>query len=95
MVNEGEAARGFTMTWHLDVLITPSQDEARAFVEEYETFRGKAFTRDERATIAAAATYALAYSARCEHCIDPRTEGFPPGSPRAALARYGDRYLAP
>src|SRR5579863_7645761 len=36
----GEAARGFTMTWHLDVLITPGQDEARAFVEEYETFRG-------------------------------------------------------
>lgn len=89
----GEAARGFTMTWYLDVLITPSQDEARAFVAEYETCRGKAFTSDERATIAAAATYALAYSARCEHCIDPRTGDFPAGSSRAALARFGDRYL--
>ncbi|HLJ32728.1 MAG TPA: hypothetical protein VKU38_03710, partial [Ktedonobacteraceae bacterium] len=89
------AARGFTMTWHLDVLITPGQDEARAFVEEYETSRGKTFTNDERATIAAAATYALAYGARCEHCIDPRTGNFPEGSHREALAAYGDRYLAP
>ncbi len=91
----GEAARGFTMTWHLDVLITPTPDEARSFVEEYESFRGKAFTRDERATVAAAATYALAYGARCEHCIDPRTSNFPAGSHREALARYGEKYLAP
>jgi Phosphotransferase enzyme family len=89
----GEAARGFTMTWHLDVLITPTPDEARSFVEEYETFRGKRFTRDERATIAAAATYALAYGARCEHCIDPRSSDFAPGSQREALARYGEKYL--
>jgi hypothetical protein len=89
----GEAARGFTMTWHLDVLITPSQNEALAFVKEYETFRGKTFTGDERATIAAAATYALAYGARCEHCIDPRTGNFPAGSHREALTRYGAMYL--
>ncbi|MHB8595985.1 MAG: phosphotransferase [Ktedonobacteraceae bacterium] len=91
----GEAARGFTMTWYLDVPITPSQDEARAFVAEYETCRGKTFTKDERATIAAAATYAFAYGARCEHCINPRTGDFPPGSHREALASYGDRYLKP
>src|SRR5438128_7714395 len=40
----GEAARGFTMTWHLNVPLIPSQDEARAFVNEYETARGRAFT---------------------------------------------------
>ncbi len=91
----GEAARGFTMTWHLDVLITPSADEARAFVAEYEICRGKTFTGVERATITAAATYALAYGARCEHCIDPRAGNFPPGSHREALVRYGDKYLAP
>ncbi len=89
----GEAARSFTMTWHLDVLITPTPDEARAFVAEYEAFRGKPFTHAERATVAAAATYALAYGARCEHCLDPRTNNFPPGSHREALARYGNQYL--
>jgi Phosphotransferase enzyme family len=82
----GEAARGFTMTWHLDVLITPTPDEARSFVEEYETFRGQSFTGDERATVAAAATYALAYGARCEHCIDPRSNNFSAGSHREALS---------
>ena len=91
----GEAARGFTMTWHLDVLITPSQNEACASVSEYETYRGKAFTSNERTTIAAATTYALAYGARCEHCIDPRTSDFPAGSAREALAHYGEDYLAP
>lgn len=40
-------------------------------------------------TIAAAATYAIAYSARCEHSLDPRNSNFPEGSYREALACYG------
>jgi hypothetical protein len=91
----GEAARGFTSTWHLDVRIAPDPEEARAFVHEYETARGKSFTAVEWNTIAAAATYAMAYSARCEHSLDPRTSNFPEGSYREALARYGASYLAP
>jgi hypothetical protein len=91
----GDAARGFTMTWHLDVPITPSPEEAQAFVHEYEMARGKMFSAAERALMAAAATYALAYGARCEHCLDPRERNFPSGSHREALARHGDAFLRP
>lgn len=91
----GDAARGFTMTWHLDVPLAPGAEEARAFVAEYEAARGKAFTAAERVTMSAAATYAMAYSARCEHCLNPLADAasFPIGSYRAALARYGEHLL--
>lgn len=87
----GDAARGFTMTWNLDkpVPLAPSAEEAQAFVAEYEAARGKAFTAEERIIMCAAATYAIAYTARCEHCLDPNPIDFPTGSYREALARYG------
>jgi len=47
----------------------PSRDEARAFVVDYEATRGRAFTAAERRRLDAAAIYALAYTARCEHGI--------------------------
>lgn len=91
----GDAARGFTMTWNLDtpVPLAPAAEEARAFVAEYEAARGKAFTGEERVIMSAAATYAMAYSARCEHCLDPNPTSFPMGSYREALARYGAHLL--
>ncbi|TMF52461.1 MAG: hypothetical protein E6I32_00610 [Chloroflexi bacterium] len=89
----GDAARGFTMTWHLDVPLAPTPDEARAFIAEYEAVRGSAFTKAEWATIAAAATFAIAYSARCENCLDAEATTFPEGSYREALSRYGEVFL--
>jgi hypothetical protein len=91
----GEAARSFTATWYLDVPIMPSPEEAAAFVREYEQARGRAFAPAARETLRAAALYATAYTARCEHARDPRAGDFPPGSAREALAVYGDRFLAP
>ena len=67
--------------------------EARAFVAEYEEARGRSFTRDERARPAAAATYNVAYGARCESCGDPTATSFAEGSQRDTLARYGEEYL--
>ena len=90
----GNAARGFTMTWQLDVPLAPVLDELWAFVSEYEAARGIAFTSTERTTIAASAAYALAYSARCENCLDPGTKDFPAGSFREALAHYGETLLS-
>jgi hypothetical protein len=90
----GDAARGFTMTWHLEVPLAPSLDELWAFVSEYEEARGIAFTSTERTTIAASAAYALAYSARCENCLDPGAKIFPSGSFREALARYGEKLVS-
>jgi hypothetical protein len=89
----GDAARGFTMTWHLDVPVAPTLDELWAFVEEYEAARGKPFTEAERATIGAAAAYALAYTARCENCFNPGATDYPAGSFREALSDYGEALL--
>jgi hypothetical protein len=90
----GDAARGFTMTWHIDVPLAPSLDEFWAFVNEYEAARGIAFTPAERTTIAASGVYALAYSARCENCLDPGAKDFPVGSFREALAHYGEKLVS-
>ncbi|MFL5693953.1 MAG: phosphotransferase [Ktedonobacteraceae bacterium] len=89
----GDAARGFTMTWFLDVPILPTRAEAQAFINEYECARGKSFSADEYKTIAAAATYGLAYGARCEHSLQPLAGEYPPGSCRDLLKRYGNAFL--
>lgn len=82
----GEAARGFTFTWRIPVRLAPSLDESRAFVSEYEAARGRPFTGAERETLGAAAAYALAYTARCEHCL----AGEAPGNALDALATHGE-----
>lgn len=53
---------------------TTSREEARAFVVDYETARGEMLTNDERRRLDAAAIYAMAYTARCEHSGDPSEE---------------------
>ena len=86
----GEAARGFTFTWRIPVRLAPSLDESRAFVSEYEAARGTPFTSAERETAGAAAVYALAYTARCEHCLGSRA----PGNALDALATHGEELFA-
>lgn len=53
---------------------TTSREQARAFVADYETARSKALTEVERQRLNAAAIYAMAYAARCEHSGDPSGE---------------------
>lgn len=89
----GQAARGFTMTWDLPVDLTPTPNEARAFVADYEQERGTPFSAPERVRLGASATYALAYTARCEACADPKATEFPPGSARLALAHHAHEFL--
>ncbi len=84
----GTAAAHFPVTWELDVPETPSIDEVAAFVREYEQARGAPFTRLELAEIEAAATYARAYKARCEHAIDPQSARWN-GSSRESLLANG------
>ena len=84
----GSAAADFPVTWELDVPETPSVREVVAFVREYEEARGAPFTRSELAEVAAAATYARAYKARCEHAIDPGGARWR-GSSREGLERDG------
>ncbi|HYQ28555.1 MAG TPA: phosphotransferase [Polyangiaceae bacterium] len=63
----GRAAAQFTAQWEVPAVLTPSPDEAQAFVDEYQTARGRKFSRAERALAAAAARYAVARAARLEH----------------------------
>src|SRR5919202_1951543 len=84
----GSAAAHFPVTWELDVPETPSVREVVAFVREYEEARGAPFIPSELAEVAAAATYARAYKARCEHAIDLGGARWR-GSSRESLERDG------
>lgn len=68
----------------------PSRDEARGFVADYLSARGRSLTRDEAVRLDAAAIYAMAYTARCEHSLSPDEE-----TPMAAALRSApDAYLS-
>jgi hypothetical protein len=88
----GEAARSFTASWDPPARpLMPTPEEARAFVAEYEAARGRSFDAAERRTLGAAAVYALAYGARCEHA--GATSAPEPGSQRDTLRRHGEEFL--
>jgi len=63
----GRAAAQFTAQWDIPALLTPTASEAQAFVDEYQTARGRKFSRAERTVAAAAAHYLVAQVARFEH----------------------------
>ena len=90
----GNAARCYISTWHFDKPQAPTPDDARAFVADYEAARGSSFTQTERHMLAASATYAIAYTARCEHCLDLKASTFPIGSFRDVLSLYGEEFLS-
>jgi hypothetical protein len=85
----GIAASNFTSTWSLGIPNPPSPAETRLFVEDYEKARGGRFSEAEREAIAAAAIYAIAYIARCEHAVGTEGKGFR-GSFREALPLHRD-----
>jgi hypothetical protein len=67
----GSAVAHFQVTWELPVPETPTAEAMAAFLRDYEQARGADLTAFELEEVAAAATYARAYNARCEHAIDP------------------------
>jgi hypothetical protein len=87
----GAAAVHFLVTWDIPVVLTPTPAECLAFVQAYERARGQPFSHDQHRRIAAAGTYAMAYTARCEHALDP-TGARIAGSFREILAHaaHGD-----
>ncbi|MEO7032957.1 MAG: phosphotransferase [Polyangiaceae bacterium] len=62
----GRAAAQFTAQWDIPAMLTPSPAEAQAFLDEYQTARGKRFSKAERSIAAAAARYVVAHIARQE-----------------------------
>jgi Phosphotransferase enzyme family len=88
----GHGASHFSATWSLGVPNPPSAEETWLFVEEYEAARRKPFSKQERKTIAASAIYGIAYTARCEHALDPEDEDLE-GSFRDALPVHAKAYF--
>jgi hypothetical protein len=84
----GTAAAHFPVTWELPVPETPTLREMIAFVRDHEQARSLAFTRAELAEVEAAATYARAYKARCEHAGDAQGARWC-GSSRESLKANG------
>jgi hypothetical protein len=85
----GQAATHFTMTWRMPVRVAPDAGEVAAFISDYEEARGSLFSAEERAAVAAAGAYSMAYTARCEHALDPNAVDYPAGSAREFLATEG------
>jgi hypothetical protein len=75
-----------TWTW-------PSKEDARAFVADYCHARGAPLSDAEAVRLNACATYSLAYTARCEHGLDPTSEKLV-GSLRERLLASPRAYLA-
>jgi len=89
----GATARNFTADWQReDVERNPSEDEMRSFVSDYEHARGQPFSRAERMTLAASCVYSMAYTARCNHALNPSEEGSN-GDARPLLRAVGARML--
>jgi hypothetical protein len=71
----------------------PTPDEVAAFLAEYETARRSLFSGAHQAAAVAAATWVLAYNARCT--LSAEAMGYPQGEDSAVhrLARFGHTYL--
>ena len=87
----GTAAGTFTANpvLHDGAYMPPAPDEVRAFVDEYSAARRSALTGAQRLSIHAAATYIVAYTARCEHALGQY------GKFSEALRKFGLSYLQP
>jgi hypothetical protein len=83
----GQASVYFTYTEFFGRSRLPTDEEACAFVADYEAARGKPFTPEEQQTLKAAKIYGLAYGARCEHALHPGETTYPEGSCRLLLAQ--------
>ncbi len=67
----GAAAASFSADWSKPAPGIPTLQGIRAFVPDYESARGEAFTGAERAATFAMAVYTIAYGARCGHSLQP------------------------
>jgi hypothetical protein len=77
VVPEATAVGIAAATWRYvgepDEPLAPTATEIRRYVDSYETHRGQPFQPADRRGAHAAAVYALAYTARCEHALTPGT----------------------
>jgi hypothetical protein len=89
----GAVAHAFPSDWSrsADAQQAATIDEVRAFVGEYEEARRKPFR--ERALLGAGYAYAIAYTARCEHALDPKRKSEPREGFRTLIDEHGTDLL--
>ena len=90
----GGSAHGFTADWSRDVRRIPTPDDIRAYVADYEASRGRTFSRRERSAVLTRCVYAIAYSARCQHALEPARREWEPDTFPYRLRTAGDALLA-
>jgi hypothetical protein len=90
----GNASRAYTLDFTTADVRYPDRGDALAFVADYESARGRAFTAAERRHVDAAWLYSLAYGARCEHSLHATTVRPVPHGFRDVLAQAGRSALA-
>jgi hypothetical protein len=85
----GAVAHAFPSDWSQPISGSQaaSLEEVRAFVAEYEEARGGPFR--ERALLGAGYAYATAYTARCEHALDPERTSEPREGFRTLIDEHG------
>ena len=69
----------------------PAPGQVRAFLIDYETARAERFSPGQQAAAAAAATWVMAYNARCQLSVGATDVS---GSPLATLSIYRREYLS-
>jgi aminoglycoside phosphotransferase (APT) family kinase protein len=90
----GFSAHAFCADWSRgDPRQAPTLDEARAFVRDYESARGRRFADDERALCGASFAYSVAYTARCGHALGTDERQLP-GTFQHLVASHGRELLA-
>jgi hypothetical protein len=90
----GVSAHSFTADWALEgVRRIPSADDIHAYVADYETARGRPFSKRERQSLFAHCVYFIAYGARCTHSLDPQRTEWEPDSWPYLLKNGGEALL--
>jgi len=89
LVRESESVAFAAVTWcktgegddH-----TPTVDEIEEYIDVYESARGTPFSEMQRKAARAAAVGTMAYTARCEHSVDPTEQVWTTTRPRLRSA---------
>jgi hypothetical protein len=90
----GISAHGFTADWSLpNVHRIPSGDDIRAYISDYEKYRGQAFSRRELQSVFSSCVYSIAYGARCQHSLQPDKKDWEPDTFPFLLRTEGERLL--
>lgn len=87
----GQAAATWSATGDGDQ-DAPTVEDLLAYADAYERARGSAWSDEERRVVLASAIYVLAYTARCEHAVDPDEHVH--RRARSRLRADGERLLA-